>query len=585
MTEINQDTNNAIKKPSILNEDPAKTESFNEEEETSGDEEYEDDDLLCTYSATGPNMTFQPIYNCLTCTSIKRANSRNSGDNNEEEDSNDICCICEGCAYICHAEHDVEFIGHAPAYCDCHTFNTSCCTSVEEEGAACGTIQQQQQQHAQKTTKCNGILSLSCCQLMQSSLHVASDLGIPNGGKATEQFVEVQVLPVAGAGSACIPMPLSNEELSTAAAAVSTFAWDYECRAFQIESLFEGSSEEAEPSALCRVLLEQARAMADVTSMTDEVDDDDAYYSNRTYWVPLLNVETSSTTTTTYCEMEMFALSVLKRHVDAYNLEVTKQTGAEWWVQVKPCKSVDEIADCREKHSAAIERNSAVDIHYDKDEKLAQAFGLGYFPVLSTVTYLSSNQSANPTVVFPHTYETAQDVPIDGAVISHAEIGKHLVFDGRLLHGAPAHPRLRRDVDKSLLKRCCDDVRVTFLVNVWMNGKPLDAIELNKDTRAHLRSLSASKPSPYIDVENWGIELSELPISACVVDEVNPCNNDERILLPFISAEAAWIDDKSDAGTYVSMFPPARHVSPTFRIDYGPNFEAWISSVDGDIEE
>uniref|UniRef100_A0A7S2L7H2 Uncharacterized protein n=1 Tax=Leptocylindrus danicus TaxID=163516 RepID=A0A7S2L7H2_9STRA len=214
---------------------------------------------------------------------------------------------------------------------------------------------------------------------------------------------------------------------------------------------------------------------------------------------------------------------------------------------------------------------------------MAQTFGLGYFPVLSTVTYLSSNHSANPTVVFSHTYETAQDHPINSAVISHAERGKHLVFDGRLLHGAPAHPRLRRDVDKSSLTRCYDDVRVTFLVNVWMNDKPLDAIELNEETRKLLKS--RAKPCSDIEIINQGAEFNDLHISSFAMNEVNQCGKDGKILLPFISAEAAWVDDESGAGTYVSMYPPERHESLTFRIDYGPNFEAQISSEDDNSED
>jgi len=559
MSEIEQPDNNT---PSTLKDNTPPDNEHYDEEEASGDGEDYDDDygdaLLCTYAATGPNMTFQPIYNCLTCSSSSlRANSRNDSSDNDDVNSNtnNICCICEGCAYACHADHEVEMIGHAPAYCDCHTVLLS---SADDKHADDGTP------------------SL-CCQLKQCSLDVALDIGIPSGGKVTETFVEVV--------AAC--STLSNEEKATSANSVSAFNWSHECRAFQIGCLLEGGighdDNFSEPSEFCRTLLDQARALADNAAVAVDADDDngghdeDVNNSNRTYWVPY---HSDNASTTTYCEMELFALLILKRHIEAYGLEVTPHTGAEWWVQVKPCKSGDDTntaVDCPS------EGDSAVDIHYDKDEKLAQTFGLGYFPVLSTVTYLSSNHSANPTVVFSHTYETAQDHPINSAVISHAERGKHLVFDGRLLHGAPAHPRLRRDVDKLSLTRCYDDMRVTFLVNVWMNGKPLDAIELNEKTRKLLKS--RSKPCFDIEITSQGADFNDLHISSFAMNEVNQCGKNGKIFLPFISAEAAWIDHESGTGTYVSMYPPDRHESLTFRIDYGSNFVAHISSGDDDGED
>ena len=54
--------------------------------------------------------------------------------------------------------------------------------------------------------------------------------------------------------------------------------------------------------------------------------------------------------------------------------------GAEWWVQVKPISS---------SSSNSSSSSSAIDLHYDKDEELAEAFGLGVFPSISTVTYLT----------------------------------------------------------------------------------------------------------------------------------------------------------------------------------------------------
>ena len=66
-------------------------------------------------------------------------------------------------------------------------------------------------------------------------------------------------------------------------------------------------------------------------------------------------------------------------------------SGAEFWTQVKDAASDD----------------AGVDLHYDKDEALAAAFGLGVFPRTSTVTYLEAAVAAAapprplaPTIVF-----------------------------------------------------------------------------------------------------------------------------------------------------------------------------------------
>ena len=77
------------------------------------------------------------------------------------------------------------------------------------------------------------------------------------------------------------------------------------------------------------------------------------------------------------------------------------------------------------------------------------------------------------------------------AVLSHPEIGKHLSFDGRFLHGAPREmgrvglfdanqteggekktsPNAKKKQDQKE-KKNQPYVRVTFLVNVWLGHKP-----------------------------------------------------------------------------------------------------------------
>ena len=76
----------------------------------------------------------------------------------------------------------------------------------------------------------------------------------------------------------------------------------------------------------------------------------------------------------------------------------------EWWVQVKNFASHDE---------------SAIDLHYDKDENIADSFGIGVFPQISTVTYLNSSSRFQPTIIFP---STANDPVESGDFILHTNI-------------------------------------------------------------------------------------------------------------------------------------------------------------------
>ena len=80
---------------------------------------------------------------------------------------------------------------------------------------------------------------------------------------------------------------------------------------------------------------------------------------------------------------------------------------------------------------------------------------------ISTVTYLTHDGS--PTIVLDCTADTqygkVKQRDITRAWVSFPSPLKHMSFDGRLLHGAPALQQLRPDA-----------VRVTFLANVRLRG-------------------------------------------------------------------------------------------------------------------
>ncbi len=136
--------------------------------------------------------------------------------------------------------------------------------------------------------------------------------------------------------------------------------------------------------------------------------------------------------------------------------------------------------------------------HFDKDEDLLDECGVYVHPFISTVTYLS--EVGAPTVVIGARVTTEGElsgVNIDDAVPSDADdqgverefdvfasypvVGKHVAFNGRLLHGCPSSCALAHSpaakptgkVQKKATAIKCRGQRVSLLVNIWLNHKPL----------------------------------------------------------------------------------------------------------------
>ena len=171
------------------------------------------------------------------------------------------------------------------------------------------------------------------------------------------------------------------------------------------------------------------------------------------------------------CRLEAAAQKIMNYHVNLHGLSSSTGSsgilGAEFWCQVKDTSSEDSIA-------------SGVDIHYDKDEYLAEV-ELGIFPTVSTVTYLEAPPNGACTAVFTNKIRDIEGDPIEGCVLSYPVVGKHLSFDGRYLHGAPS--ALTQPVMEALSKlqeglkdggdsgssgSSCGSTRITFQVNVWV---------------------------------------------------------------------------------------------------------------------
>lgn len=174
--------------------------------------------------------------------------------------------------------------------------------------------------------------------------------------------------------------------------------------------------------------------------------------ARQSFWLPA--------TATPEGPLEEFAMSILRFHcASAAPSFSLLDIGAEWWANVS-----------REE---ALDRDGTGDIHlhFDKDERAYLSCGVVVHPLLSTVTYLSSEGA--PTVLLPQLaldgaggYAWPAEQPT--ALVIPPEAGRHLSFDGRWLHGAPAALAVRRP--RTTASTTYE--RVTFCVNVWVKHRP-----------------------------------------------------------------------------------------------------------------
>eukprot|EP00965_Chrysotila_dentata_P187784 6172345-Pleurochrysis_carterae.AAC.3 len=180
------------------------------------------------------------------------------------------------------------------------------------------------------------------------------------------------------------------------------------------------------------------------------------------------------------CLLESLALAIFHRHAQGVVYD-SSLSGVEWWVQVRKHGHEDE----------------GIEFHWDCDESVADRSGILRCPTLSTVTYLSDTGA--PTMVLedvpaPTTAgaESVEEVtgPMKSAFVSFPKKGKHLVFDGCLLHGA-VPTGLERDVaalaasstqatssSRELPPEQQKPNRITLLANIWIDHRPkaIDAL-------------------------------------------------------------------------------------------------------------
>ena len=201
-----------------------------------------------------------------------------------------------------------------------------------------------------------------------------------------------------------------------------------------------------------------------------EIDCESLFSADRSFWL--------ASDAVPRCSLEAFAREIYihqtRRFPHRRNEELS---GAEWWVQVRR-------GDGRK---AALGHKNPQDVswHWDKDEQLVDDGGPTVHPAVSTVTYITGMGA--PTVVIP--LGRRDDGCARSCFISYPTRGKHIVFDGRWLHGAP----------RSLARTAPPDyLRISFLVNIWCGWKPIGVDPLPNRVISEL-GLSGSQYAPHME--------------------------------------------------------------------------------------
>jgi len=528
-------------------------------------------ETLCTFAATGRKPVFQAVYICHTCCMKP-----------EDDSGQDLMplCICQGCAESCHEcfDHDVEYIGVGPSYCDC--------SSIERN-------------------KSDGNDGECACILEEASKVAATKLGIKCTNGTSDGIYNG--FHFASPGEKVVELDLKRVDADQQGV-VNGHKFPYKYQVFTIPQLVSNCSDvDSEINENPRqLLIQQALELVK--------------YTTETHWIPFHSEKNEIVANQDdMCALERLASSIFLRHIQEYDLKkkFASGTGAEWWVQVKKNNTIDNT-----------KKETAIDLHYDKDEELAATFGLGVFPTLSTVTYLTDNEvsscventvssAAAPTLVFSHTYDMSDNGPIGNfgsdedktmvtpqVIISHARAGKHLIFDGRLLHGAPANLLLREknpDMGSALTDK---DLRISFLVNIWLE-RPFRVSVLNSEIRSKIHSSVGRTDSN--DAYLGRLDFCHRDVTSIsnidTPDSLSESckNEEERVYLPFVSMGAVWIEDDDDdndddnnkgnttdgndeVGLVVSMLPPPLYEGDTVLVSYGPLCEPCLERIDSGDE-
>jgi hypothetical protein len=219
-------------------------------------------------------------------------------------------------------------------------------------------------------------------------------------------------------------------------------------------------------------------------AFTSKNSNGDAYSTGSTFFIKSISKPR--------CLLEQMALEVFHFHAERLNIPYNKKkSGAEWWTQ-------------------CIDSRDDIGFHWDRDYGLEERTGDLKYPNLGTVTYLTD--FGGPTLVMPITgQENKQSIEkkFTTIMLSKPRKGKHMYFDGKLLHAAPGDYDGNTedgdddddddDVDDDNNEDSEDDesdtgvTRVTFLVNIWLDHVPEQSSSFPKDDIRHMGDISTWK--------------------------------------------------------------------------------------------
>ena len=195
-------------------------------------------------------------------------------------------------------------------------------------------------------------------------------------------------------------------------------------------------------NAATDALLNNCGAWAQRVAVSKQVGRNKSYSRGSTYWIAS-NMQPQ-------IGPEKIAQDIFKHHTKHCQNMNPAQSGAEWW-------------------TLSLDHDSEVGWHWDKDYGIEASMELNVYPQVGTVTYFTNE--GVPTVVAdlaaaPLVDDTELPDKASKLWVSYPTRGRHFAFDGRFLHAA-------KEINHAPLGKKA--TRVTLLVNVWVNHKPVSA--------------------------------------------------------------------------------------------------------------
>ena len=194
------------------------------------------------------------------------------------------------------------------------------------------------------------------------------------------------------------------------------------------------------------------------------------------------------------CTLEAAALEVFTYHIARFQLqaELGPSSGVEWWV--RKCANdrawwggYEERSRARSKPGVNMDQGQG--LGYNTDEGLYNAFATAISPALGTITHLSERPGLPASAVFLKSVHTPDADPIKQCLVAQPRLGKHVCFNGALLHGTSellacsqkVGPAPSLDVDPLL------GLSYTLHVNVWVHHRPVGIEPLPQPVLDELR--------------------------------------------------------------------------------------------------